>query len=288
MKSICIKSNQPNILDYLLSEFRLIELSDVCFSCNEFKNYKNIIIHYTGDHDEEFLYQVSAILSCLVIDELEELILKKLLLQNYFYFSEEERKKILAIYYDLCSEDFTEHFDPKYNYLLNQFYSFLTDNHSLILSGFINFRIKKYFTLLEEILEESVNTYLIEKEYLEFISLLKLYINSQNSQCDMVHLVYSNETSILLDEEKNIINLSDEIFKAKYLSDISFSSNDYALNSLLTLLPKSIYIHLIDHCVDEFIHTLGLVFENKIKLCTDCNICRLYQQKPKEKALLKK
>lgn len=78
-----------------------------------------------------------------------------------------------------------------------------------------------------------------------------------------------------------MIILTDDIFKAKYLSDITFSSNDYILNSLLTLLPKKIYIHLTDNYIDEFINTLELVFENRIHLCTDCNICKTYK---KEKA----
>ena len=93
--------------------------------------------------------------------------------------------------------------------------------------------------------------------------------------------IYNNENSILLDENKNVINISDEIFKAKYLSDITFSSNDYALNGLLTLLPKKIYIHLIDNCVDEFIHTLGLIFENRVDICTDCDICKIYKNTKK-------
>ena len=41
-----------------------------------------------------------------------------------------------------------------------------------------------------------------EKEYMEFVSLLRLYINSQTSNCKLVHLIYSNETSVLLDEDK--------------------------------------------------------------------------------------
>ena len=65
--------------------------------------------------------------------------------------------------------------------------------------------------------------------------------------------------------------------KAKYLSDISFSSNDYMLNSLLTLLPRKIYIHLIDNCIDEFINTLNLIFEKRISICTNCNICNFYK-----------
>lgn len=57
---------------------------------------------------------------------------------------------------------------------------------------------------------------------MEFVSLLRLYINSQTSNCKLVHLIYSNETSVLLDEDKNIINTDNDFFKAKYLSDITF------------------------------------------------------------------
>ena len=107
-----------------------------------------------------------------------------------------------------------------------------------------------------------------------------MYVNSQKSTCDIVHLIYNNESSILLDKDKNIINVSDDVFKAKYLSDISFSSNDYALNSLLTLIPKKIYIHIIDNCIDEFIHTLSLIFESRVEICTDCDICKIYKNNP--------
>ena len=144
----------------------------------------------------------------------------------------------------------------------------------------MNFRIKDYMSILEEVVDEAVNNFVIEKEYLEFISLLKMYVNSQKSTCDIVHLIYNNESSILLDKDKNIINVSDDVFKAKYLSDISFSSNDYALNSLLTLIPKKIYIHLIDNCIDEFIHTLSLIFESRVEICTDCDICKIYKNNP--------
>ena len=63
------------------------------------------------------------------------------------------------------------------------------------------------------------------------------------------------------------------------MSDITFSSNDYALNTLLTLLPKKIYIHLLDNYVDEFVHTLGLIFDGRVEICTDCDICKLYKSK---------
>ena len=90
MKSICIKTNDTHLLNYLLNEFDYIEIDKVCISTNQFKNYKNIIIHYTGNENSAFIHEVSCILSCFVIDEIEESILKRLILKNYFYFKDND------------------------------------------------------------------------------------------------------------------------------------------------------------------------------------------------------
>lgn len=277
MKSLCIKTNNSDLLQYLLNELNNLELEQVYFSCNKFKHYKNIIIHYTGKDNDLFLNKISSILSLLVLDELEEDFLKKILLQNYFYFDSKERNQILNLCFDITANNFSVIFDKKFKALFYSFYNFLSNNKSLVLKGFTNFRIKSYLKILDDIVNEAVNNFIIEKEYLEFISLLKLYINSQNSNCEIVHMIYSSTESILLDENKEIITISNDTFKAKYLSDITFSSNDYTLNSLLTLLPKKIYIHLIDDGIDEFITTLQAVFENRIYICRDCSICKLYK-----------
>lgn len=278
MKSLCIKTNNSDLIHYLLNEFRNIDLKNICFSENEFKTYKNIIIHYSGNNEALFLSKISSILCFLVMDELEEDLLKRLIFQNYFYFDANERNKILTLCFDIMADDFSNLFDKKFKILYDIFYDFLSTHKSIVLNGFINFRVKNYLSLLDDIVNEAVNHFVIEKEYLEFISLLKLYTNSQEYGCEMVHIVFSSSESILLDENKNLIVVNDDIFKAKILSDITFSSNDYILNSLLTLLPKKIYIHLVDHYMDEFINTLQLVFENKINICTDCNICQLYKK----------
>ena len=278
MKSICIKTNMPNLLDYLLNEFKTLNLDNICFSSNSFKNYKNIIIHYKGENEKEFISDVSSILSCLVLDEMEKKFLKNLIFKNYFYFDALERQKILNICMEISSDDISNYFEQKLDYLCTSFTNYIQNNKTLVLSGFVNFRLPKYFSLLEGIIDDAVNMYLFEKEYLEFISLLKLYINSQNSKTNIVHLIYIKDNPILLDENKNIINITSDLSKVKYLSDISFSTNDYILNTLLNLIPKQIYVHIIDNYVDEFLSTISLIFETRVKICTDCDICKLYKK----------
>ena len=279
MKSLCIKTNNSDLLNYLLNELKDLELDNIYFSLCQFKHYKNIIIHYTGENEKLFLEKISSILSLLIIDELEESFINKIILDYYFYFDSNERKDILNLCFDIMSNDFSDIFDKKFNILHNIFYNFLLNNRNLYLQGFTNFRLKPYFKILDDIVSEAVNCFVVEKEYLEFVSLLKLYINSQDSTCNLVHLIYSSheEDSILLDENKEIIDTSNNNLNAKFLSDISFSNNDYTLNTLLTMLPKEIYIHLIDDYIDDFVNTLIAIFENRVHICTDCNICNLYK-----------
>ena len=285
MKSLCIKTNNSNLLKYLLNEFNDLDIPDVCFSSKKFKHYKNVIIHYTGNSKDLFLDKISYILSLLVIDELEESFLKQSISHDYFYFNIHEQEKILNICFDIMSCDFSNIFDKKFKVLYKIFYNFISNNNVLYLTGFIKFRGKKYFEILDNIIAEAVNSYIIEKEYFEFISLLQLYINSQPPQTELIHVIYSNSNTILLDSNKEIINVSHENLKSKYLSDISFSNNDYTLNALLTLLPKDIYIHLLVPYIDDFINTLQNIFKNRIHICTNCNICNIYKKNTNPKSL---
>lgn len=229
-----------------------------------------------GNTPNLFLGLLSDILTNCILFFYEPILLKRFLNFYYFYFDEFEKKQIEEHCYEAIVLDEANTLHYRNEEIWTSVFSYLQENKSMILDGFVNFRLNTYCKTLEEVVDSAVNQYIIEKEYHEFISLLKLYIESKDAICPIVHLIYSNGESILLDQEKNIINLEDNIFNAKYLSDISFSSNDYALNSLLTLLPEKIEIHLIGY-EDEFIDTLKLIFGTRIYICTDCNLCRTYR-----------
>lgn len=95
---------------------------------------------------------------------------------------------------------------------------------------------------------------------------MKLYINSQTSSPHIVHLISAENDTFLLDENKKIINIDTNTLNAKYLSDVSFSNNDYVLNTLLNLLPKKIYLHLVSPLSNlDFINTLQLILKIILK-----------------------
>lgn len=275
MKSFCIKTNNEHILNYLLKEFKDIPLKNVYFSINEFCYYKNTIIHYKGNEEKEFYALLTKAISNCILNFYEESIILSLIRLNYFYFDSFEQEQIAKNTKELLSGPEDE-FIVRKEHLYISILSYLLENKTILLDGFVNFRLAKYKEVIDYTIDIAVNKFLIEREYSEFINLLKLYINSKEPEIDLIHLIYVNGEAILLDKDKNIVNISDNAFNAKYLSDITFSANDYALNTLLTLIPNKIEIHLIEP-EDEFINTLKLIFNDRIKICTECNLCRTYR-----------
>ena len=273
MSSLCIKTNNDEILKYLQNEFKDFNMLNVSFSSNEFKNYRNVIIHYKGTDFELFYTKLATILSYLVIEYFENSIIKTILISNYFYFDNYEIEKILKLCEENICDDYEFSFQSREMLLFDAFFDYISQNKTIILTGFINFRLTAYRTLLNELVDFSVEEYIIEKEYLEFISLLKLYVNSQLPVTPIIHLVSLNLGILLLDENLNIIELDKSNLNTKYLSDISFSDNDYVLNTLLNLLPRKLYLHLANNSTENF------EFINRIEICTDCDICNLYSKR---------
>lgn len=277
MKSLCIKTNNKKIIDYLLKEIENLDITDIYISLKDFHHFSNIIIHYKGNNNTLFVNSISNLLTKTIILFYEKELLKDSINLNYFYFNAIERNKIISNTLELLNE--YEALNIKYDFINNELFTHLSNSHSLALKGFIDFRLPNYLNFIDEKIDLAVNKFLIDKEYLEFVNILRLYINSESihSNIDHLHLIYKNKNSVIINDQKEIVSCNDNITKARYISDISFSSNDLALNTLLNLLPKKITIHLIDSYQDEFINTLQLIFQDKVMICEDCNICSMYR-----------
>jgi len=277
LKSICIKTNNKNFISSLIEKLKNSNINDTYYSYHKFKNYKNIIIHYTGSNTNDFLSNTSSHISTTIINCYEKTISFNILKSNYFYFSEEELYKI----HNLCNYYLsTDDFYYKKSIITNALFDYFTNNKSTNIDGFISFRLNNYIKYLDSIVDLAVNKFLIEKEYNEYINLLKLYIKTQNANCECLHLIYQKENSIILGENNNVINIGKKTFSSKYLSDISFKENDCILEFLLSNIPNKLYIHLLNK-EDEFITTLKKIFYNKMEICTDCKICNLFKSNSK-------
>ena len=279
MKSVCIKTNNTQIIDSLLKSFEKINLEDTYISIKKFKHFNNIIIHYLGNSLSKFYTHTSNILTKCIINYYEKYLINSNINLNYFYFNSNERKQILDNTLNLLSDNINS--PKRYDLINNEIFRYISLNHSFYLQAFINFNLKQYVNLLNNQIDIAVNKFLIDKEYLEFVNILRLYIKSEEKKSEIknLHLIYSNKTSTIIDDDKNIISCNESINKAKYISDISFSSNDLALNTLLNLIPTQLTVHLVDGYCDEFINTIKLIFQERVMICENCDICNVYKLK---------
>ena len=82
-KTICIKTNNKKISKYLLEELKYFEVQEIYVSCYDFKYYTNVIIHYVGENVDLFLNKISVLLSYIIIDFYEPLLIKNLKFINF-------------------------------------------------------------------------------------------------------------------------------------------------------------------------------------------------------------
>ena len=218
------------------------------------------------------LSSFARLITNLIIDLYEENIIRQILEKHYCYFSSYEQLEILRESANIVKDEQ----NSKQDLVYLSVFDYLKEESSMLLSGFIKFRLKDYIEVLEYLIDLSVNTFVINREYNRFVLLLKEYITSSESKMDVVHLIYLKEKSILLDEEKNIIPFDDNILDAKYLSDISFSSNDFCLNTLLNIVPKKIFVHCFTES-DIFLQTLKKIFNARVSFCNSCELCDFYK-----------
>ena len=274
MVSICIKENNIALLDNIASEINIAKLDDIKYSKHSFKLYNNIIVHYIGENNDVFFDFISGIISKTIISFYEEKIIKRLINFDYFYFDKNDKKIIFDEYKILIDKISEFEKEQKFALIYGPLRSFIKSNKSVVLEGFINFKLKEYTEYLKALLQEAVNQFILDKEYIEFVNLLKEYVDSRVPDEKLVNLIYVGNEALLLSEEGNLIDL--EVFDSKYLSDITFCNNDYVLNTLVGLIPYKINLHLISP-KDNFIKTIELIFGDKVVYCQGCNLCSAYK-----------
>ena len=160
MKSICFKTNNDEIISYIIKKLEE-KCDEIIISNNRFKIYKNIIVHYIGKNEREFLIHISEILAQMISTFFEEKLLDKIIDENYCYFEEFEKQIILKICEKIIELQ-EKNFRYKEEILKGLVYEyFLEGNKYMIIDGFINFRVKPYMEVLDYVVDTSVTNFVL-------------------------------------------------------------------------------------------------------------------------------
>lgn len=156
--------------------------------------------------------------------------------------------------------------------LYQQLFDYLRENDALVLEGFVRFRLKTYWNELAEVAAWGVEAYLQEKEYREFVELLRSFITLQEPRHRLVHVfAHEGQRYVLVDEAGEPIRLAQlEMLIAN--AEQEFRDEDYLVSALVTLAPKHIVLHRFQD-KPALVETLCGIFAERIIRCEDCADC---------------
>ena len=244
---------------------------------------ENKILSALTDHSFIALEQYTAfILSDYIIKYHEDKLITRIINMNYCYFSHIEKKKILdlAISFLKSSEDsikFNLYIAKRKNLIFRKLLEYFDSNNEIIVDGFVNFRIKEYIKELEDTVDKAVDAFLMEREYQEFIKLLRYFVDIQEPKLEAVHIFSSYDNKyIILDHFHN--EITNECIK-EFLNEVpdgDINYDDLLVSSLITIAPIRIYIHCAKQIRNkELLETIKNVFVNKVIFCNGCDLCKI-------------
>jgi putative sporulation protein YtxC len=158
-------------------------------------------------------------------------------------------------------------------------YEYLEEEKEFNLDGFLRFRLKEYSEELAQVIEYAVDEYIVDKEYQEFIQLLRYFISKQEAKLPFLHVFHIQDRQFLLfDEECEIISEKEVEFYLKKWAIHSISYEDIIVSTLITIAPKRLVLHT-DEPASAVIETLKSIFQAQLTICMDCDHCQKWRSK---------
>lgn len=236
----------------------------------------NIRVRYFTDdkiNKREYIEKITGKVTKLLVEytKLESI---NCLKENYFYFDEDEVSAIISDIEDEIDNDVKIQLIIK-----NKFKEILERSNLINLNGFINFRLKFIKLYAAQVVERCIDSYLMKKEYMDFISIIKLISEVDEGEYDVVNVICNNQRLQVYDNNmKKLTYISNAEFSAELNNKAAYDES--VINILLSVSPRKIILHeaKIDKKNKEVQNTVEIIkkiFEGKIEMCKGCKYCDL-------------
>ncbi|HPF20232.1 MAG TPA: putative sporulation protein YtxC [Syntrophomonas sp.] len=155
----------------------------------------------------------------------------------------------------------------------------------LVIEGLINFGMQDYWNELRFAVDLACEELNNEKEYNDFVRLLRYFVDTQTPRMPEVNLRMDQDGLFFLwdgngaDIDEKIINYySNELL----YNDISL--DDILVSILITISPRRIILHNSNSDNSEPVKVIRQVFGERIKDCGGCERCRQHQEGERNKS----
>lgn len=225
---------------------------------------------------------VANALSDVIVEKWEKRLIRKIIRATYHYFSPDEQEIILH-YSDRNLAGAAEEPGQDRPYrtarkceILHRLRDYLDGADQLVVEGFLAFRLRDYVEEVEDAVDRAVDDFLMEREYREFVRLLKYFVDLQEPRIAHVHvLIKGGGTFRLMDEEGSAIRSE---YLEEFVADMVESEVNYEdllISALITLAPRHVTVHREPSApCEEVVETIQAVFTERVTLCASpCGFC---------------
>jgi putative sporulation protein YtxC len=222
------------------------------------------------DHDSSDNSDGLALRRCLaeaaaaaILDEVERAMTAEALNQRSPGIPPDEKDDVCARARRLLAEAVER---PNKAELANGLYEYLLESDTLIVEGFMQFRMRDYMISISLCMREALLNHLADREHREFVRLLRMFVQSQEAKEEVVHVRRGIDGSyelLSLDGGRIQGQLVDAIVAD--LVDEGVDPADLLVSALISVAPARIVLHFISD--QDTLDTVEAVFEGKVERC---------------------
>ena len=190
--------------------------------------------------------------------------------------AEEIRAQLKGGQFAPASQRRGEH-DPLYERRLRKLGSAIADylaaEKFLHVEGFLRFRAEPYLEELRDAVSYAADEWMLERQYREFIALLKYFVYIQDAKIPAAHVVHhGNHDFTLLNERMAPIDTKQMDQFVVELIDKDISFEDVIVSTLISVSPGKLFVHTRTP-EEPIIKTILTIFEGRTELCASCGVC---------------
>lgn len=203
----------------------------------------NTAVNLPADAD---IYKFAAEITDEVMNRYEKALIKKI---TEFEFSSSpinERSEIFNLALKHAKAESADvldeiHYERRRALIEEKAIDYLKENNSIIINGFVNFRLEEYKDELRNLCHNAADELSSLREYDEFLNMLRFFVSVQSPKETTVHLVKSGGTIKILNKRHRDITRA--YCEESLFDEEGFTREDIVLSSLITISPRKIIVH---------------------------------------------
>lgn len=199
-----------------------------------------------------------------IMDNCEKRMIESIVRSEFPHLLSDDRAEVCAIAMREASPDSGEvinaiHYNRRRALIADEVLGCLNENHGVVLSGLINFRLSDYKNELRNLCFNAYDEYEAEREYNEFLEMLSFFVSVQSPREDTVYLVKRRGRLRILNRKKR--DITDIYFSEFPAPPEGLTDEDIALSALISIAP--LHIMVADYEENEKIYqTIKAIFSD--------------------------